>query len=134
MPISPWDTSVTLPSPDGRLTAAIEDAREVGMGAPTRGRLVLSNGMALADCNPSMAWSEDSRLLAVPQWVEVQGSNAPGQRLAVVDPVNRRVGYAEGLYRVLEVHSFSGGVIRCVDSPAHHPRRFGALVSGVAWG
>jgi hypothetical protein len=134
MPISPWDSSVSLPSPDGHLTAAIEDAREIGMGAPTRGRLVLSNGMTLEDCNPSIVWSEDSRLLAVPQWREARGKAGLVQRLAILDPGRRRVAYAEGTYRVLEIHRFAEGVVYCVDSPAHSPRRFGVDVSGIEWG
>jgi len=73
--ISPWSSEVHITSPDGKTTAVIEDAMEVGMGAPTAGLLRLSNGMTFERCNPSLVWSADSAYLAVPQWMPDRSSD-----------------------------------------------------------
>jgi hypothetical protein len=108
--ISPWCLSVTLKSPDGRFAASIDDAGEVGMGAPNAGELVISNGMRLDACNPSMVWSDDSRFLAVPQW-----TNERKQRLVVISVDQRILKTLGGLFDVLELHDFSQGKIKLID-------------------
>lgn len=115
--ISPWSWEAELASPDGQVTARIVDAGEIAMGAPTSGRLVLSTGQTVESCNPSMVWSHDSRFLAVPRWT-------PGreQQLVIVDVRRRTVRVLPGIYRVLQLDSFDGGVVRGVDSPIHQPR------------
>ena len=126
--ISAWDFSLHLTSPDGRITAVIDPANEVGQGAPTHGTLVLSNGMTFEGCNPSAVWSDDSKYLAVPQWVRVQG-----QRLLVISMEEQTVGYPSEVFSVLELHSFSGGKIKGVDSPIYHPREIEIDLSEVRW-
>ena len=128
IPISPWADSATLTSPDGRTTAAIADAWEIAMGAPTSGELTLSNGMSRDSCNPSMIWSEDSDYLAVPQWTTDRA-----QRLLVLCVSKRTSRYAPGQYRVLELHSFRAGVVRGVDSPIHMPRPIEVDVRQLPW-
>lgn len=115
--ISPWSWEAELASPDGQVTARIVDAGEIAMGAPTSGRLLLSNGQMVESCNPSMVWSDDSCFLAVPRWT-------PGreQQLVIVDVRRRKVRVIPGVYRVLQLESFEGGVVRGVDSPIHNPR------------
>lgn len=128
MGTSPWDWGVEAVSPDGSVVASIEDATEIAMGAPTSGRLVLSNGMFRESCNPSLVWSDDSEYLAVPQWT-------PGhmQRLMIISVSRRQSRCARGTYRVLELHSFRGGVVRGVDSPVHMPKRIAVKVSDLSW-
>ncbi len=63
-----WRDAFRLESPDGRFSAEIARATEVSMGNPTCGKLSLSTGFELADCNPSFIWSDDSLYLAVPQY------------------------------------------------------------------
>jgi len=53
--ISPWADQANLSRPDGKTTAAIHAAGEVGMGAPTSGRLRLSNGLLTPIPSCSMA-------------------------------------------------------------------------------
>jgi hypothetical protein len=115
--ISPWSWEAELTSPDGQLTARIVDAGEIAMGAPTAGRLVLSTGQTVESCSPSMVWSDDSRFLAVPRWT-------PGreQQLVIVDVQRWKTRVIPGVYRVLQLESFGGGVVRGVDSPIHNPR------------
>lgn len=120
---SPWDHEVTSVSPDGSKTARIEKAMEIGMGAPTRGTLFLSTGLVLEDCNPSMIWSDDSRYLAVPRW---EGGS---QRLAVIDTSTQQVRESNSLYRVLELTSFSGGIIGGLDSPVYRPQPISVDIS-----
>jgi len=126
--ISPWTYSVYLSSPDGKLTAAIDDAREVGMGAPTSGILNISNGMSYRGCNPSIVWSDDSQYLAVPQWTRERD-----QRLLVISLVDKSSGYAPGLFRVLELHLFLNGKITGIDSPIYRPRDVEIDLNQIQW-
>ena len=126
--ISPWTYSVYLTSPDGKLTAVIDDASEVGMGAPTYGILNISNGMFYQSCNPSIVWSDDSRYLAVPQWTRERD-----QRLLVISLEDQSSGYAPGLFRVLELHSFLNGKIKGTDSPIYQPREIEIDVKQIQW-
>lgn len=123
MTASPWDYEVTLVSPDGSKTARIEKAMEIAMSAPTRGTLVLSTGLVLEGCNPSMVWSDDSRYLAVPRW---EGRK---QRLVVIDTWTQQVRQSNPRYHVLELTSFSGGIIRGLDSPVYRPQALSVDIS-----
>lgn len=131
-PISPWNDSADLTSPDGRFRALIPDAWEVGMGAPTSGTLSIidaaDKGRIIArieSCNPSLIWSSDSTALAVPRWTRERT-----QKLCVVAvPSGNIIAEAEG-FRVLELQGFDCGVISGVDSPAHMPRAFEFVLDG----
>jgi hypothetical protein len=116
--VSPWSyESLALKSPDGKWTASMDDASEIAMGAPCSGTLKLSNGQTTDNCSPSIVWSEDSRYLAVPQWTKDRM-----QRLVIIDVVGKQRRVAPGEYRVLALESFSGGVVKGIDSPIHEPR------------
>lgn len=118
MSISPWSGSVSVVSPDGTLTAVVENASEIAMGGPTSGELRLSNGILVESCNPSIAWSDDSRYLAVPRWTVDRS-----QRLLVIDVRTRRRRAFASTFRVLELRSFSHGWIEGIDSPTHMPAK-----------
>lgn len=126
--ISPWADAVYLASPDGKLTAAIIGAQEVGQGAPTSGILNISNGLSYQRCNPSIVWSDDSKYLAVPQWTHERD-----QRLMVISLERKCSGYAPGLFHVLELHSFLSGSIKGIDSPVYRPRQIEYAVSRIQW-
>src|SRR5688500_78120 len=126
--ISAWDYSLNLPSPDGQITAVIDNAHEFGQGSPTTGTLVLSNGLTFEGCNPSAVWSDDSKFLAVPQWTTV-----PHQRLLVISIEQNSVGYPRELFSLLELHSFSAGKIKGIDSPAYKPREIEVDLSEILW-
>jgi hypothetical protein len=128
MMISPWDEKAELNSPDGKLVASIGEAFEIGMGAPTSGRLKLSNGMSIPRCNPSMVWSNDSRFLAVPQWLE-QGA----QCLIIISAIQRVIHLVPGRFRVLQLESFEAGVIKGIDSPVHLPTEVAIDINGFNW-
>ena len=107
---------MSLDSPDGSLNATIDDAMEIGMGAPTRGDLVISTGLTIPDCGPSIVWSDDSRFLAAPQWQPYD--NGHRQRVVVISierntfrPVGRK-------FAVLELASFTDGIVCGIDCPA----------------
>ena len=116
MSISPWEWSVEVSSPDGKLTAIIKDAGEIAMGAPTSGTLRLSNGFTVEGCKPSIVWSSDSQYLAVPQWTKNKA-----QRLLIVEPATKKITVMPGSYRVLQLESFENGFISGIDSPVHMP-------------
>jgi hypothetical protein len=117
MEISPWADGAVVESPDGTKTARLDDGHEIGMGAPTSGRLVLSTGIQLEGCSPSMVWSEDSRFLAVPRWTW------RGQNLVIIDTGRGEVRVAPGTFRVLQLSAFRGGIVEGIDSPIHKPKR-----------
>ncbi len=119
MKTSPWDDDVSKESPNGELVAVIEDAHEIGMGAPTWGDLKISNGMKIEGCNPSIVWSEDSRFLAVPKWTRDKN-----QRLIVIDVEREKIYPFSGEYAVLELDRFENGTISGVDSPIYRSQNF----------
>ncbi|MBF0498025.1 MAG: hypothetical protein HQK58_15855 [Deltaproteobacteria bacterium] len=114
--ISPWENNIKLKSPDGKTTAIMHDAFEIGMGAPTSGTLKLSNGMHCDNCSPSIVWSSDSRFLAVPHWIG-QGR----QRLLIASMRRRQFVEAPGEFRLLKLTSFNRGIIAGIDSPEYEP-------------
>jgi hypothetical protein len=89
------------------------------MGAPTSGQLLMSNGMTREMCNPSIVWSDDSEFLAVPQW-----TTGRTQRLMVISIQHRTSRYVDDEFRVLELHDFSNGIVRGIDSPIYMPQSF----------
>jgi len=115
-PVSPWSYSASLDSPDGKFTASFEYASEVCQGGPTYGIVILSNGLTFNACNPSFVWSDDSRHLAVPQWTHYRE-----QRLLLINAELRTSQLLPQVFQVLELHSFSEGLIKGVDSPVYHP-------------
>ena len=126
--ISAWDDSLNLTSPDGQVTAVMDDGHEFGQGSPIIGTLVLSNGMTFEGCSPSVVWSDDSKFLAVPQWVRSQR-----QRVLVISMENQSVGYTSPKFSLLELHSFSEGKIRGVDSPVYKPSEIEIDLIEVRW-
>ena len=126
--ISAWDPSLNLTSPDGQNKAVMDDGHEFGQGSPTIGTLVLSNGLTFEGCSPSAVWSDDSKFLAVPQWIRTQG-----QRILVISIERQSFGYTADIYSVLELHSFSAGTIKGIDSPAYEPRDIEVDVSKIRW-
>lgn len=126
--ISAWDSSLNLTSPDGQITAVIDNASEFGQGSPTNGILKLSNGLTFENCNPSAVWSDDSKFLAVPQWKATQQ-----QRILVISIEQATFGYTTDIFSLLELHSFSAGKIKGIDSPAYKPREIEIDLSEVRW-
>ena len=126
--ISAWDYSLNLTSPDGRITAVIDEASEFGQGSPTIGILKLSNGLTFEKCNPSAVWSDDSKFLAVPQWKATQQ-----QRILVISIEQATFGYTADIFSLLELHSFSRGKIKGIDSPAYKPREIEIDLSEIRW-
>ncbi|MFO7904796.1 MAG: hypothetical protein ACQESR_30120 [Planctomycetota bacterium] len=54
------------------------------MGNPTIGTLKTSNGHEIPRCSPAFIWSDDSRYLAVPQWIR-RFALFLRQRLVIID-------------------------------------------------
>jgi hypothetical protein len=84
--------------------------------------------MSYQRCNPLIVWSDDSQYLAVPQWTRERK-----QRLLVISLGQESSGYAPGLFDVLELHSFSNGKIKGIDSPIYQPREIEIDVSQIQW-
>jgi hypothetical protein len=126
--ISAWDSSLNLTSPDGQITAVIDEASEFGQGSPTNGILELSNGMTFESCNPSAVWSDDSKFLAIPQWRTTQR-----QRILVISIEQASFGYTADIFSLLELHSFSAGKIKGIDLPGYKPREIEIDLSEIQW-
>ena len=116
-PISPWSYSAFLVSPDGKFAAKFEYGSEVCQGGPTYGVVTLSNGMTFDGCNASFVWSTDSKYLAVPQWTHYRE-----QRLLVINVEERTFKLLPEVFQVLELHTFTDGVVEGIDSPVYEPR------------
>ena len=119
----PWRRSHRAIAPNGSLVAEIAEAFEHSMSNPTVGTLRTSDGIELANCNPSFIWSDDSNYLVVPQWYRYFALFLR-QRLILVDVRNRTL-YASRLTAwLLLPQSFDRG-------------RLQVLVShwaGISWG
>lgn len=117
-PISPLDLreEIKRSSPNGSSTAIFKYVTEVRMGGPTLGNLHLSDGTTFERCSPSMVWSEDSKYLAIPQWH--LGSL---QRVMIILINCGKAVYVPGTYPILELHSFSKGIIEGITTPWHMP-------------
>ncbi len=109
--ISPWTPSFKRRSPDGRYLAKMDDGAELLPGGPFGGTLEVPRGLRLGNCSPSVAWSDDSTLLAVPQWDMANKT----QHILLLAQGEQRVGRLRGTFRQLTLESFSGGIVRGHD-------------------
>ena len=116
-PISPWSYSARLESPNGKFTALFKYGGEVCQGGPTYGVVSVSNGITFDSCNASFVWSDDSKYLAVPQWTRYRE-----QRLLLINSEFQTFQLLPEVFQVLELHSFTHGVVAGIDSPVYHPR------------
>lgn len=103
-------------SPNGRMVAEIIRADEVSMSNPTSGRLHLSVGLQLEDCNPNLLWSDDSRYLAVPRFFFRLGL-LRRQRVVVIDTVERRVHASTTNAHYFQLESFALGALTVIREP-----------------
>ena len=107
-------------SPDGAQVAVIKDAYEISMSNPTMGLLELSNDLKIEKCSPTFLWSDDSRYLAVPQWIF--GWLRPRrERLIIIDTAERAAYLSRPEFGNVMIDSFSGGVLRFTNSVTWKP-------------
>lgn len=97
------------------------------MGNPTSGTLCVSRGPHIERCNPSFVWSEDSRYLAVPQYVERFGV-LRRQRLLVVAMHERRVFASKAIAAYIQPESFASGQLLATIDPARSAREVRFMV------
>ncbi len=118
-----WQRSLFLDSPDGKQWASIENAVEVSMGNPTVGRLKCSNELQIENCNPSFIWSDDSKYIAVPQYVYSRFWGFGKQRLLVIDMENIEIWQSPKLAYYIQPASFEGGEIATILNPFKKPEQ-----------
>jgi len=102
-------------SPDGKLSAHVSADVEVWPDGPRAGTLELSLGARVPDCGPSMVWSSDSRLLAVPQWIRGKQGYAEKCRVLVVRPDGKSA-VLRGEHPALALWAFDGGTLSAFDA------------------
>jgi hypothetical protein len=113
-------TSHVSSSPDGKVEARIDRAREVGMSNPTAGPLTLSTGLTIENCSPSFLWSDDSQYLAVPQWCHY--FIFLGQRLLLVHVHESRIYRSPWYWTCLQPESFTNGKVTVSINPSRGKR------------
>jgi hypothetical protein len=119
--LPPWRRSHRASSPDGRFTAEIREASEMCMSGPTKGKLGGSGVREISDCSPAFLWSEDSRYLAVPQWVS-WFLRRPKQRMIIYDMDSSAVYASEPIFTMLILERFSASQLSGTDSPLLKPK------------
>ena len=115
---APWRRTYTAVSPDGCRIASMEEASEIFMSGPTKGVLAISDSIEIPDCSPTFLWSDDSRYLVTPQWKYLLRRR---QRLLVADLEQNVIYASPNKYRLLQLDTFSGGIIAGIDSPFRRP-------------
>lgn len=124
----PWRRSYQATSPDGRWCAKINDALEISMSGPTKGILSIDTLFDLPECSPVFIWSDDSRYLAVPQWKYFFRKR---ERLLVIDTQTKSIFVSPSKFRLLDLKTFSNGVITGVDSILRNPRKIAISIGEV---
>ncbi len=124
-------TSAQFTSPDGHYVATVTDAQEYAMGSETYGTLTVTGEyrgypvrLEFEDCNPNVVWSDDSKMLAVPQRTREQGL-----RLLLISLPRGQSQSIPRLFIALELHSLVGGIIRGIDGHGYFPMKFEMDVS-----
>ena len=121
-PISPWTDHAERASLDGNITAVFRKGREIAMGAPAAGELIIKRPGAkdqviTDDAAASFVWSDDGRFLAFSKWRRDRN-----QSLCVLSIAEGTVDESPDEFRVLELRAFCNGRIEGVDSPIYMPR------------
>jgi hypothetical protein len=129
MPISAWNDYAKIDSPNGRYSAIYDQAMEVAMGAPTLGILSICDNttgeclVKFSEANGSFVWASDSTAIAFPKWRRSGWAQGWIQHLTIVRLPSCKTVFLDNEYKVLELDSFHGDVIKGIDSPLHNPAR-----------
>ncbi len=78
------------------------------MSNPTVGTLKMSTGLEVPRCNPAFLWSDDSRYLAVPQWIRRFGLFLR-QRMLIVDVNGKEVRASRFSHWLMDPKRFTDG-------------------------
>lgn len=118
---NPWSFSNSdhnLLSPNGLHRIEFGALQENAMGGPLRGEcFVVSNSRTMRigeECGGPIVWNTASNRIALPLWTKSRE-----QKIAVVDLENMTIIQYKKCFRVLELQSFEGEVIKGKDSPIH---------------
>lgn len=115
-----WRRSFRAESPDGRFVAEVNPAWEIAMGGPRHGILCLSAGLHLPHCSPVFVWSQDSRYLAVPQFI-ASFWRGRRQQLLVIDVAERWIYRSVETARLFSPESFVDGRLTAIRNPHRRP-------------
>jgi hypothetical protein len=92
-------------SPDKKQALRFEDINEIRMG-PSYGRILLNEILLPFHYGMDYLWSEDSRYLALQQWLSVRESQGPHTRIALIDTMNSRIAYCRSVNGFVEPKLF----------------------------
>ncbi|WP_146462586.1 hypothetical protein [Rubripirellula tenax] len=92
------------------------------MSNPTVGTLKMTTGLEVPRCSPAFLWSDDSRYLAVPQWIRRLGLFLR-QRLLIVDANAEKVFASRFTYWLIDPKNFCDGRLELAISSS----------SGINW-
>jgi hypothetical protein len=118
--LPPWRARFELRSPDGRWLAKMTKTQEFLMSSPREGVLEIVGPMRfnISRCMPAFVWSEDSRILAVPQW---RVWARLGQRLLLVAVDAGQVFRSRRTFKLFIPERFSEGMLVGSDLPLSEP-------------
>ena len=115
---NPWNfhnTNHALVSPDQLYQLVYYDLNEIAMGAPLGGLCYLKeNGtkVKIHDwCGGPPVWHNEGKLLAIPIW-ERTALEGTVQKIGIVDLERLELKIFEKTFRVLDLGSFEGKVVR----------------------
>lgn len=128
--ISPWMDSGKVFSPNKQLYAEFISEHEVCQGGPIFGYLKINDDKIISNCSSSFVWSDDSKFIAVPVW-DTKRNQLLGLYDVTTGILRHLKSKAKGRffgffpynkpYTVLELSSFSNGIIKGVNSPVYKP-------------
>jgi len=85
---------------------------EENLESPSDGVIEIDKVLSYSRCGSSMAWSDDSRYLAVPLWMNMEGYST--HVLMIVDVKKETAYWIPKWYRYLEIESFHNNIVEGV--------------------
>lgn len=125
---TPWNfdnTEKSVTSYNGLYRTVYYNLNEIAMGAPLGGTCCVETSegikIKLHDwCGGPPVWEKNGLLLALPVWRRniLQGTF---QQIAVMNMITEKPTVFRKTFRVLDLKSFEGSIIKGCDSPLYHP-------------
>ncbi|TRW22852.1 hypothetical protein FMM05_16495 [Flavobacterium zepuense] len=124
----PWNfhnSDKGLISPNGLYKVIYHNLNEIAMGAPLGGKCFLEIGenqkFKINDwCAGPPVWDVSGHYLAIPVWMKV-AFRGTIQKMGVLDLNTLELTIFSKTFKVLDLHSFDGKIIKAINSPVFKP-------------
>lgn len=102
----------SLPSPDGSRVARLVDVGEIPFGPPYFSLWIDALSFDDRIFGDSIRWSDDSRMLAIEEWLTTDRQLGPLTLLTVIDVSRKKqCAIARADKGFIAIHSFAGGIV-----------------------